>query len=240
MKCRKLECGAEAAPGQGYCSREHAPYANLSNQAPPEKTVKAILKSITPARGEHQKPSSVAELRSESGKRGGEVLAAMQQRPELKSGGTTVRTESASTPTSARSGISSQSSAELSFQKHGWNEEELRAKLKEERGELGMPKTETATLSKSAPAAIVETLPAKLEEQSSTSSAEPLISMHLIDDSVTHLHGLMKGIASEAREAEKRRLDPAMVNAACNCAKNIYGLMRLKFDVVKASRGRRA
>lgn len=238
MKCRKQDCHEEAAPMQGYCCREHAPYANLSSQAPPEKTVKALLASITPARGELSKPSSDAEPSRENGTRSGEVIRATPSKPENKNGGTTVRTETASTPISASTGTLKAPNADVSFQRHGWNEEEMRAKLHAERGDSGTEKTETDTSAKNAVAVTPETQPVKRVEPSTPSNGEPLISMDLIDDSMTHLHGLMKGIATEAKDAEKRRLDPSMVNAACNCAKNIYGLMRLKFDVLKESRKR--
>ena len=54
--------------------------------------------------------------------------------------------------------------------------------------------------------------------------------MNLIDDSALHLHGLMKSVAIEAPE---RKLDPLMINAVCNCAKNVTNLMKLKLDIVK-------
>ncbi len=49
-------------------------------------------------------------------------------------------------------------------------------------------------------------------------------SMSLLDRSADHMFELMKGLSGG---------DSADVNAACNCAKNIQSLMRLKLDAMK-------
>lgn len=83
-----------------------------------------------------------------------------------------------------------------------------------------------------------------LEESNETPSTDlttPLISsegakylhLNLIDSTAKHLHGLMKSIAVDHPEI---RNSPQMVNAACNCAKNMRELLRLKLDVVKESK----
>lgn len=53
-----------------------------------------------------------------------------------------------------------------------------------------------------------------------TSGVVQSVSMNIVDDSIEHLHGLMKGKVSNVQEA-------------CLCANQITKLIRLKFDIVK-------
>lgn len=64
-------------------------------------------------------------------------------------------------------------------------------------------------------------------------------SMNLIDDSVKHLHGLMKSVGSHLKErantldSRNAFVDPALVNSACNCAKQIAQLLKVKLEMKK-------
>lgn len=103
----------------------------------------------------------------------------------------------------------------------------------DEYGETGTPETETDTAETSE---IDETDETQLEASSLLSEAlseASSISLDLIDDSTTHLHGLMKSIGADTKDPQKTQRTPEMVNAACNCAKQIHSLLRLKFDVMK-------
>jgi hypothetical protein len=60
--------------------------------------------------------------------------------------------------------------------------------------------------------------------------------LRLIDDSIMHLHGLMKRVAPTGEGDLKnpfRMIDPRQVHAAVGCAATVYKLMRLKLDVHK-------
>ncbi len=59
-------------------------------------------------------------------------------------------------------------------------------------------------------------------------------SMSLIDDTAEQLHGLMKNI-TEKKTNEPQTTEAVL--AACNCAKQIYSLMRLKMDCIKMEIG---
>jgi hypothetical protein len=95
------------------------------------------------------------------------------------------------------------------------------------------PKTKTA--SKPASTKIVKsvTLPSVLSPPSETFVLVESPSMSLLDSTANHLHGLMKGLTANQPEAEIRKYDPEIVNAACNCAKNIREIMKLKLDALK-------
>ena len=58
-------------------------------------------------------------------------------------------------------------------------------------------------------------------------------SMSLIDDTNAHLSALMKGLGTNSPSPEMRHLDQGRVNAACNCAKQMSNMMRLKLDAVR-------
>jgi hypothetical protein len=58
-------------------------------------------------------------------------------------------------------------------------------------------------------------------------------SLSLIDSVAEHTFDLMKGLHGDRPPASVRTFDPERVNAACNCAKQIYSLMRLKLDAIK-------
>lgn len=69
---------------------------------------------------------------------------------------------------------------------------------------------------------------AVLRLQQQDSGMEPSDSMILIDESARHMLDLMKGL--NARE-------PEGITAACNCARQIEKLMRLKLDVLRTKKG---
>ena len=57
---------------------------------------------------------------------------------------------------------------------------------------------------------------------------------NVLNDSILHLHGLMKSVAKEA--PPNRKYDPDMLNAQCNVAKNLRDMMKLKLEVYKEGR----
>ena len=69
------------------------------------------------------------------------------------------------------------------------------------------------------------------EEQSHSLQVAQLKSMNCIDVSIDHLRKLMKDVAKES-------ITPETVNAAVNCARQMQNMMRLKLDIMKASKGK--
>lgn len=58
-------------------------------------------------------------------------------------------------------------------------------------------------------------------------------SMTLLTATSEHLFSLMKGLSANQPDPEIKNFDPDRVRAACECAKNIYSIMRLKLDAIK-------
>lgn len=96
-----------------------------------------------------------------------------------------------------------------------------------------MQKTKTVSKRSSTPRGKKEILPTVSTGQSSDVSLVISPSMSLLDDTANHLHSLMRGLHANQPEPEIRAFDPERVNSACNCAKQIYSIMRLKLDAIK-------
>ena len=64
----------------------------------------------------------------------------------------------------------------------------------------------------------------------------PSESTSLIDDSVRQLHGLMSDVRTAIKSKGTERMDPQLVNAACNCAKQISGLLKLQLQWEKGQK----
>jgi|SRR5579884_387653 len=73
-------------------------------------------------------------------------------------------------------------------------------------------------------------------DSSEVSSEATLSSLNLLQDTATHLHTLMKNVTGPLAgdEANPFKLpDIDRVNAAANCAKQLYSVMRLRLDAIK-------
>lgn len=113
--------------------------------------------------------------------------------------------------------------------RHGWTEQAAREKFSENTGTDGEPKEESKRTEMSARENKKETRLEDFIVPSLPTEEESSQPKNLLDDSICHLHGLMK---SAGREATKdRRLDPAFINAQCNIAKNLRDMMKLKLDI---------
>lgn len=53
----------------------------------------------------------------------------------------------------------------------------------------------------------------------------------LIDDSITSMHLLTKHVIKKVQQADD--VNPAQVNAACNAAKQVHSLLKLKLEIYK-------
>lgn len=100
-------------------------------------------------------------------------------------------------------------------------------------GESGMQKTESESLKKSESDESGETLPTVSTEQSLQLNREKLLSTSLVDDSMNHLHGLMKGVIRVPKEDAVMLLDPERVKTAVMCAAEIRNLMKIKVEAAK-------
>lgn len=99
-----------------------------------------------------------------------------------------------------------------------------------------MPETAPNIVQMKPPGESGEILPASSVETSRDLQQESLVSLNLINDSASYLFDLMKGIGREAKSQDASRINPQLINAACNCGKQITSLLRLKLDVLKASK----
>lgn len=68
---------------------------------------------------------------------------------------------------------------------------------------------------------------------STTVQKELLQSTNLIDNTAKHLLDLMKGVTGHTNDNDNGVYDPFRVNAACNCAKQIYHMMQSKIQIAK-------
>jgi hypothetical protein len=65
-------------------------------------------------------------------------------------------------------------------------------------------------------------------------SVDRSLPLNLIDSSVVQLHDVMKQVC---RDSPEKKTNPEMINALCNCAKNIRDLLKLKLDIAKTASG---
>lgn len=72
--------------------------------------------------------------------------------------------------------------------------------------------------------------PLESENQLPSFAGETSQSPSLIGDSVKQLHGLMSDVSVVIRSKGKDRIDPQLVNAACNCAKQLGALLKLQLE----------
>lgn len=70
----------------------------------------------------------------------------------------------------------------------------------------------------------------ELEKALPNFAGETFRSKSLIGDSVKQLHELMSDVGNVIRKKGTDRIDPQLVNAACNCAKQIGSLLKLQLE----------
>lgn len=123
----------------------------------------------------------------------------------------------------------SQIAKDVSFPKHGWNEDVLKAKAQNEFGESGTAKTENNILGLNTTEELGETQPVVLQELPIDLNVARSRSMSLLDSTMTELHDCMKSVA---KDQDKLR-DFRTVNAVANLGKQIAMLARVKLDAIK-------
>lgn len=106
--------------------------------------------------------------------------------------------------------------------------------MRTESSESGTPATANTPFEKS-PSADTAVIPSEDSTQISIDvNAARSVSMNLIDSSVQELKNLMHAAAKSAQRQD--HVNPQLVGAACNAAKQMYGLLRLKLDILKEVR----
>lgn len=238
--CQKEGCEKPAADRQIYCSKAHAPLAHITDRDHiaqsriNQKRNQAILsaptvKSSTPAHGGALIPSSRS---LERGKETTKTATITTQNFEKKR-----RLESRHILNQQKEKHPERnimSDTRKNSTKHGWTEDAAREKERERSGENGMRETEKPTLLRKKNVDGRETqledfLIPKLPLEGEISQPKSLL-----DDSIYHLHGLMKSVGKEI--PKDRVMTVPMISAQCNLAKNLRDMMKLKLEVYKESR----
>lgn len=236
MKCAKLGCNKQAFIGQKYCSAGHAPYAHLSSRGPSKS--ERTARSTAPAHGVQSPRLSEAKPRRgrasiydakipNSLSASVSAAAPISERTETRSAPETAPTESDG-PRSEPSKTPIES-----------REPEPIEQPKTERTGSGTTVMQSQTEEKSVSAASAATQSEDFTRQSINFDAERSRLLSLTGSSAEHLYALMRSIVRPPCEINEvgPRLDVARVNAACNCAKNLQGMLRLKLDVLKGKAG---
>jgi hypothetical protein len=214
MKCKRPGCYNEVTSKQMvYCSRGCAPLGNYgAGNGRSVRTEKSTFKEL----GEPSEAFSSAEPPRSSVNEDdmptlpSEQRSALLEKPITGSSSSTSESESAentgTTPSSALPETPSVSTAAVTI-------------LPEEKSIVLGTSPETQLMGLVAP-----------QVSSSAAGSQP---QNLLDDTLLHLHGLMKQVAAEEKT---RRTSPQMIGAACNLAKNMREIMKLKLDVLKEAR----
>jgi hypothetical protein len=92
-----------------------------------------------------------------------------------------------------------------------------------------------STVRESTKDVVVETLPTDSTALSTESLSAISHSTDLVNSSIKHLHGLLKSVPVEIPEFRTHQ-NAQLVNAACNCAKQISSMIRLQIDMMREMR----
>lgn len=206
MKCAKASCQKNAVPMQKYCSKECAPYGTLVDRSTElTKTARSIFKED----GEKSPQSSVEEKPKPTESEKNTEPTPLLERISA------VRAITPDSDTSSESVSDADDTGSRSLQP-----------FENQRTEIDLGEVLKTGSKESQLLAFVAPSP--------DSDEAKLPSGNLIDSTLMHLHGLMRTVAKDAPEYQKR--SPEMINAVCNTAKQMRDLMRLKLDIHRATR----
>jgi len=225
VKCADLNCGRQAKIGSAYCSDTCAPTAPRATGN--TRYGRPTGSSNSEASTDHSDPYSDDENTGENETDAEPTSSDDENTGDTTSERTTPEDESESSRRERR-----KKSANISG----------RTAIKTpENGESGMSETESEKMQRSLPAKMPETLPASLNAPATNSPPEGSTTRNLIEDSVRDLRGMMHSAAKVVRRTTRAegnaRLDPALINAAANCSKQMASLMRLQLDWSKHVHG---
>ncbi len=224
MKCKKEGCQGESVPPQIYCSKKCAPYGSIVDVNSYTKSGRTGGSS-TKARGEAWDRRCEGDP-FEKSTTSGEKLPPPRR--------DTTPTSAPAERRSETGGTVNPPPFVMNATRSEWTEHEPTEKTKTEDGENGTGATMSNSEIKNAVAELTENLLEDSTVLSKTSETEKLLQMNLVDDTISDLRGLMRSLVERNQTLEWQGVQT--VNAACNTAKNITNLMRLKLDVVKEIR----
>lgn len=235
-QCLENQCNKEARPDRAFCETHARTFIpDRESVAQSTKLEKTAAKYGFSQPGVAS-PQSSAYGREESSDMPMLVKTQKSENETQREGESTMRTERLNIVNDEESSTRPNTiGSEGKSPKHGWSDKEETEKLNANEPENGMQRTEPSTSLTKSVGATPEILPRESSRSLLDLKEELSASMKLIDDSTRHLFDLMKSIgADQPQNPEIRKLaDPQQINSACNCAKQIYGLLRLKFDVAK-------
>lgn len=221
--------------GQIYCSINHSPMGSRYSSVMPEKSsLERTVSSIRPVPGVTRSPylgdskprRSVGKLSKLTRKDWKKIAATADYQHENR------KEEQKTASIKGRTGQISHRQKEIAEISHGWNEISATKYQRTKDGENGMQQTEMTTTEKNGREGTRETHSEGSIEQYLTSAMVESPSMNLLDDTAAHLHGLMKRMTPETTDLTNNS-SADVVNSACNAAKNIREIMKLKLDAMK-------
>lgn len=78
------------------------------------------------------------------------------------------------------------------------------------------------------------------DRQLLTANVEESVHLNLVNSSIVELHSLMSKVAenvkTKSRSGMDMGIDPQLVNAACNCAKQMGDMLKIKLEAIKIMR----
>lgn len=233
MKCKRPGCPNDAVLNQVYCSRDCAPFAHLDGG---KRSVSAPM-----ARSSTQAPGVLSLPASGKGHDMPLDTASSPRTPGSASSKPRGSENRQSETPSARESEGVVAGIPILKERQDLtrvepSEPRQAEKSRTDRKGSGTTVTLNPIEPKNETAAASEILPAASSSQFINSEEARSLSLNLIDDTAQHLHGLMKSVGTKNEDGLNLRIDPQKINAACNCAKNIHNLLRLKLDVLKEAR----
>lgn len=236
MKCKKEDCQKNAATGQAYCTREHAPLANYG-AGQPTRSVKTGGYS-TRELGALSRKSSPSE-RAKTPRRESATARVMALESasldKSESGMSETWTESEPSPASDGDPLLQRSGLERIEDE--WSIQKM-IRYAQEKSELGMPSEEKIVFG-SLPSTAIVVSPTDLSTAPLLSSNQAeLASISLVNDVTERLHFQLKRLTLRA---DNNPVDPIegsfqerqRVTLALKTASEIAKMIKLKLEAVK-------
>jgi hypothetical protein len=227
-KCAKEGCNAPIGHANAkYCSRTHAPFAHLLKGYTHTRSGQTE-KSFSADYGETSRAPSIEEPNLEPDTKTSKMIPITKRKKEKTSeipiGETSKKLDEKTTTDSSLTDKENRSSCEKTA-----NTDTEKTQMQTHKyGNSMQTNTEKTTTPNTARS--ISELPTSINTLDNTSS-DKSPSTSLIDSSAQHLFDLMKSL-----EKNKSSTRVETVKAACECAKGIQSLIRLKLDMYRESR----
>jgi hypothetical protein len=221
IECAKPGCTKRVTQlSQIYCSKDCAPLGNFGVAKNTKSVGPTSIYSIRERGGVSDPCTNVSEPKERPI---GEDFSTPSSAEKKPTGGEsfTMTTETVNANADAESGSTEE-----------WDTDVFRTR-NEEPAPTGASKLSYTSTALDSPGSSAGTQLMDLIVPSVSIVGESSPSKNLIDSSIEHLHELMRSVA---KENPRSRTNPEMINAVCNCTKNLRDLIKLKLDIVKAAR----